>query len=192
MDKMKLPSQKQQLKWLNNILRSSKWVLIKRYLRTAKECPTPNIICCCHEHGTLYKPRPQSRSLIRQTSVASWKNNRTRRRRLPTLLFSLSIPYFLLIAPIWTHEWISLEHKFPSQFSVKLIFRADYLIVAGHHPVLSAGIHGNTKYLVSKLKPMLEENDVTVYLSGHDHNLQVSRCITEKSVAIATLLTQLC
>lgn len=49
---------------------------------------------------------------------------------------------------------------------------ADYLIVAGHHPVLSAGIHGNTKYLVSKLKPMLEENDVTVYLSGHDHNLQ--------------------
>lgn len=50
--------------------------------------------------------------------------------------------------------------------------RADYLIVAGHHPVLSAGIHGNTPYLVSKLKPLLEENDVTVYLSGHDHNLQ--------------------
>lgn len=53
-------------------------------------------------------------------------------------------------------------------------FRADYLIVAGHHPVLSAGIHGSTLYLVSKLKPLLEENDVTVYLSGHDHNLQVS------------------
>lgn len=49
---------------------------------------------------------------------------------------------------------------------------ADYLIVAGHHPVLSAGIHGSTPYLVSKLKPLLEENDVTVYLSGHDHNLQ--------------------
>lgn len=49
---------------------------------------------------------------------------------------------------------------------------AEYLIVAGHHPVLSAGIHGNTPYLISKLKPLLEENDVTAYLSGHDHNLQ--------------------
>ena len=54
-----------------------------------------------------------------------------------------------------------------------LNFRAEYLIVAGHHPVLSAGIHGNTPYLISKLKPLLEENDVTAYLSGHDHNLQV-------------------
>lgn len=49
---------------------------------------------------------------------------------------------------------------------------ADYLIVAGHHPVLSAGAHGNTQYLETKLKPLLEENDVTAYLSGHDHNLQ--------------------
>lgn len=49
---------------------------------------------------------------------------------------------------------------------------ADYLIVAGHHPILSAGIHGDTPYLISKLKPLLEENDVTAYLSGHDHNLQ--------------------
>lgn len=46
--------------------------------------------------------------------------------------------------------------------------------MAGHHPVLSAGAHGNTQYLESKLKPLLEENDVTAYLSGHDHNLQVS------------------
>ena len=45
--------------------------------------------------------------------------------------------------------------------------------MAGHHPVLSAGVHGNTQYLESKLKPLLEDNDVTAYLSGHDHNLQV-------------------
>lgn len=49
-----------------------------------------------------------------------------------------------------------------------------YLIVAGHHPVFSAGVHGNTEYLESNLKPLLEENNVTVYLSGHDHNLQVN------------------
>lgn len=33
---------------------------------------------------------------------------------------------------------------------------ADYLIVAGHHPVFSAGSHGNTRYLEIKLKPLLE------------------------------------
>ena len=52
--------------------------------------------------------------------------------------------------------------------------------MAGHHPVLSAGIHGNTPYLLSNLKPLMEEYDVTAYISGHDHNLQVSyfkRCL---------------
>ena len=72
-----------------------------------------------------------------------------------------------------THKW-NAENAF--LFLTRLTylnFRAEYLIVAGHHPVLSAGIHGNTRYLISKLKPLLEENDVTAYLSGHDHNLQV-------------------
>ena len=46
--------------------------------------------------------------------------------------------------------------------------------MAGHHPVLSAGIHGNTPYLLSNLRPLMEEYDVTAYISGHDHNLQVS------------------
>ncbi|XP_057291994.1 uncharacterized protein LOC130614585 isoform X1 [Hydractinia symbiolongicarpus] len=50
--------------------------------------------------------------------------------------------------------------------------RADYLIVAGHHPVLSAGTHGNTPCLIEKLKPLFEKYDVTAYFSGHDHNLQ--------------------
>ena len=53
--------------------------------------------------------------------------------------------------------------------------------MAGHHPVVSAGIHGNTPYLLSNLKPLMEEYDVTAYISGHDHNLQVSyhfkRCL---------------
>lgn len=50
--------------------------------------------------------------------------------------------------------------------------KADYLLVCGHHPVLSVGMHGNTHCLLDKLKPLMEEHDVTAYFSGHDHNLQ--------------------
>ncbi|XP_031558063.1 tartrate-resistant acid phosphatase type 5-like [Actinia tenebrosa] len=49
---------------------------------------------------------------------------------------------------------------------------ADYLIVGGHHPIFSAGFHGNSDCLLSSLKPLLEKYDVTAYISGHDHNLQ--------------------
>ncbi|XP_031558050.1 tartrate-resistant acid phosphatase type 5-like [Actinia tenebrosa] len=49
---------------------------------------------------------------------------------------------------------------------------ADYLVVAGHHPVYSIGMHGSNVCLNDKLRPLLEKYDVTAYLSGHDHNMQ--------------------
>lgn len=50
---------------------------------------------------------------------------------------------------------------------------ANYILVGGHFPVYSAGMHGNTQCLIEKLKPVLEENKVTAFLAGHDHNNQV-------------------
>merc|ERR1719272_339855 len=46
---------------------------------------------------------------------------------------------------------------------------ADYLWVGGHYPVWSGCNHGPTEILVDKLKPMLEQYDVTGYMCGHDH-----------------------
>jgi len=60
-------------------------------------------------------------------------------------------------------KWIEDELKSSS---------SEYIIVGGHHPVLSAGSHGSHPCLLSKLKPLLEKYSVTAYFSGHDHNLQ--------------------
>ncbi|XP_047143110.1 tartrate-resistant acid phosphatase type 5 isoform X1 [Hydra vulgaris] len=49
---------------------------------------------------------------------------------------------------------------------------ANFLIVGGHHPIYSAGSHGNSACLIEKVKPLLEKFKVTAYFSGHDHNLQ--------------------
>ncbi len=51
--------------------------------------------------------------------------------------------------------------------------RESWIIVVGHHPVYSNGSHGNTLGLIRHVKPLLEKHKVAVYLSGHDHDLQV-------------------
>ncbi|XP_046842271.1 tartrate-resistant acid phosphatase type 5-like [Xenia sp. Carnegie-2017] len=49
---------------------------------------------------------------------------------------------------------------------------ANYLIFIGHHPLYSAGQHGNTECLHNKLLHLLKQYKVDAYISGHDHNLQ--------------------
>ncbi|XP_010553448.1 PREDICTED: purple acid phosphatase 7-like [Tarenaya hassleriana] len=50
--------------------------------------------------------------------------------------------------------------------------RATWKIVVGHHPVLSAGAEGVTQELVDQVLPLLEANNVDMYVNGHDHSLQ--------------------
>ncbi|KAL5760787.1 hypothetical protein ACOSQ2_019625 [Xanthoceras sorbifolium] len=49
---------------------------------------------------------------------------------------------------------------------------AKWKIVVGHHTILSAGHHGVTQELLLHLLPILQENDVDIYLNGHDHCLE--------------------
>ena len=61
--------------------------------------------------------------------------------------------------------------------------RARWKIVVGHHPVFSAGSHGDTADLIALLKPLLLEHGVHAYLNGHDHDLS---CIEDEGIAYFT------
>ncbi|CAO2837151.1 unnamed protein product [Amaranthus hypochondriacus] len=50
--------------------------------------------------------------------------------------------------------------------------KAKWKFVIGHHPIMSAGHHGNTDELVSQLLPILKANNVDLYINGHDHCLE--------------------
>ncbi|KAH3890819.1 hypothetical protein DPMN_014908 [Dreissena polymorpha] len=56
---------------------------------------------------------------------------------------------------------------------VDLFSSADYIVVGGHHPVYSVGKHGPSTCLRRKLEPLLHTYGVSVYIAGHDHNVQV-------------------
>ncbi|XAR55329.1 Acid phosphatase [Bertholletia excelsa] len=49
---------------------------------------------------------------------------------------------------------------------------ATWKIVVGHHTIKSAGYHGVTQELEVHLLPVLQENNVDVYMNGHDHCLE--------------------
>ncbi|KAK7398779.1 hypothetical protein VNO78_09952 [Psophocarpus tetragonolobus] len=49
---------------------------------------------------------------------------------------------------------------------------ANWRIVVGHHPVRSIGHHGDTQELIRKLLPIIEANNVDMYINGHDHCLE--------------------
>ena len=63
------------------------------------------------------------------------------------------------------YQWIWLNQTLKSS-------TADFIIVAGHYPVWSTGEHGPTAVLVERLKPLLLEFGVQLYIDGHDHSMQ--------------------
>ncbi|MCC9645218.1 metallophosphoesterase [Rhodopirellula sp. JC740] len=50
---------------------------------------------------------------------------------------------------------------------------ADYKIVVGHHPALTGGQHEAAERIGEVLPPLFDEFEIDLYLSGHDHDLQL-------------------
>lgn len=51
---------------------------------------------------------------------------------------------------------------------------ATWKIVSGHHPAITGGRHDVSDAINSALPPLFEKYGVDVYLSGHDHDLQLN------------------
>jgi tartrate-resistant acid phosphatase type 5 len=50
--------------------------------------------------------------------------------------------------------------------------KAPFTVVMGHHPIYSDGPHGDHAVLIADWEPLLREHKVSLYLAGHDHDLQ--------------------
>jgi 3',5'-cyclic AMP phosphodiesterase CpdA len=50
-------------------------------------------------------------------------------------------------------------------------------VVYGHHPVYSAGVHGDTLGLAERLTPLFYKYGVQLYICGHDHNYERTKPI---------------
>lgn len=45
------------------------------------------------------------------------------------------------------------------------------VVVVGHHPLFSAGEHGDIKELIALFKPLFDKYGVDAYIAGHDHSM---------------------
>jgi len=61
-------------------------------------------------------------------------------------------------------KWLELE--------LEKQLTTPFLIVMGHHPIFSNGMHGDTPVLVRDWEPLLRKHKVHLYLAGHDHDMQ--------------------
>ncbi|KAK7273980.1 hypothetical protein RIF29_15049 [Crotalaria pallida] len=96
--------------------------------------------------------------------------------------------FFIDTTPFINHYFIDFEHTYdwrgvsPRKIYLNNLLKnfekalkestARWKIVVGHHPIKSISHHGDTPELIKHLVPILKENDVDMYINGHDHCLQ--------------------
>ncbi len=98
------------------------------------------------------------------------------------LMYAKQSPSWVLPAPYYTFtagpvQFFALDTNEVSE--LQLAWLRDELakstsrwkVVYGHHPIYSAGQHGDGKTLIARLLPVLKDR-VDLYLAGHEHDMQ--------------------
>jgi tartrate-resistant acid phosphatase type 5 len=98
------------------------------------------------------------------------------------MLYARQSPSWRLPAPYYTYtagpvQFFALDTNEVSEAQLGWLkdelakSRARWRVVYGHHPIYSAGQHGDSATLIARLLPVLKDR-VDVYFAGHDHDLQ--------------------
>ncbi len=98
------------------------------------------------------------------------------------LLFARQSKSWVLPAPYYTYtcglvQFFALDTNEVSELQLQWLREAlasstaRWKVVYGHHPIYSAGQHGDGKDLIARLLPVLKDR-VDIYLAGHEHDLQ--------------------
>jgi hypothetical protein len=98
---------------------------------------------------------------------------------------SISVRFIFIDTPPLIDEYRNNPEEYPDAIKqdadkeikwLKDVFansKEQWKIVFGHHPVYSASQkHGNTKEMISRIKPLLEQYNAQLYICGHDHDFQ--------------------
>lgn len=107
--------------------------------------------------------RGNTEAQIKYSNKSQWWN-------MPARYYEKSINELKLIG-IDTNDFGTEQVEFVENALAKS--SAELNIVYGHHPIYSYGRHGNTSVLVNDLLPVLCKYPNVIYISGHDHDLQV-------------------
>jgi len=90
--------------------------------------------------------------------------------------FGSDVEVFMVDTEIWRKgtRRRSLSKSEPKKWLERELGKssAAWKIVAGHHPVYSAGTHGGAKEMKKELDPIMRSAGANIYLSGHDHSQQ--------------------
>ncbi|HEX4949916.1 MAG TPA: metallophosphoesterase [Blastocatellia bacterium] len=98
------------------------------------------------------------------------------------LIYAKQSPNWVLPAPYYTFtagpvQFFALDTNEVSELQLSWLrdelakSTARWKVVYGHHPIYSAGQHGDGRTLIAKLLPVLKDR-VDIYFAGHEHDMQ--------------------
>ena len=81
--------------------------------------------------------------------------------------------FFALDTDAIEESWPDAKEQIAWLANELSLSKARWKVVFAHHPALSHGRHGGTKEVVRDVVPLFERFGVDLYVTGHDHDLQL-------------------
>lgn len=138
-----------------------------------------------HDYGKDPMAQVKYHQLKNKTATGRWYMPDQYYTFLKTLADSTVVQFFALDTQILIEDNAYRDYRDRTQGAVNeseqqmawLTTRlaesqARWKIVLMHHPVFSNGHHGDTAWLISRLKPLFERYHVNAVFSGHEHHLE--------------------